>query len=137
MLFLSPATGVGTALARSSLVRPLGGPELAGVCSAFFEPFPDVFELERRGVPGRDAGRAAANALSSARGSSSSAAGLAALGARVVAGLAAVEEGEAEGMSSNWANSSSSVSAFLDAMLEGGEARGGPATRGVRDVVCY
>lgn len=108
-------------LSLSSLVLPLGGPELAGVCSALLVPVLDVVVLERRGVPGRDAGRAAANAVNSANGSSSSTAaaagvdaggaGLLPLDVRVVVGLAGAS---AEGMSSNWAKSSSSVSVFLD-----------------------
>ena len=86
----------------SSLVRPLGGPELTGVST--FLPVPDVVELDKRGVLGRETGRAAARADSSAKGSSS----LAGLSAVAFAGLTAVRDevleaavGVAEGMSSN------------------------------------
>jgi len=101
------------ALGLSSLVRVLGGPELAGV---FCLPVPDVVELDNLGVLDRDGGRADASADSSASGSSSSSVGVS---ADALAGLITRFDGAespAEGISSNWANSSSSVRAFLDAI---------------------
>jgi len=98
-------------LNRSSLVRPLGGPELTGVSIFLLVPA-EVVELDKRGVLGREAGRAAASAESSARGSSSIGVG----SVVALAGLRALEEaveGVSDGMSSNWANSSSSVRAFF------------------------
>lgn len=122
VLFLGAAVFV--LLNLSSLVLLLGGPELAGVCSALLVPVLDVVVLERRGVPGREVGRAAASALSSAKGSSSSTAAAAGTGAggapfvplavRVVVDGAAGAGASVEGMSSNCANSSSSVSFFCD-----------------------
>lgn len=90
------------ALSLSSLLRVLEGPELAGVSAR--RPVLDVVALERCGVLGRDTGRAAARAESSANGSSSSG------GASAVAfaGLTTLEEvvldgaaGEPEGISSS------------------------------------
>lgn len=116
-VLLRPAL-VPLALSLSSLVRPLGGPELTGV--SIFLPVPaDVVELDNRGVLGREVGRAAARADSSARGSSS--AGVES--AVALAGLRVLEDdvdggSDSEGMSSNWANNSSSVRAFLDAIVD-------------------
>jgi len=90
-------TAVTAALGLSSLVRALGGPELAGV---FCLPVPDVVELDNLGVLDLEGGRADASADSSARGSSSgvgvSADALAGLGTRFEDA-----ESPAEGMSSN------------------------------------
>ena len=92
----------------SSLVRPLGGPELAGVCSALFGLLfvPPLVVLELiRGVVGRDVPRSAAGLAASCFSISPKTLSSVSLltapafgaGAGFEVGLAAVEDGASAG----------------------------------------